>query len=132
MAQEPDRVEVHRTEDAMKAGVDVIAPQLGSDGETLAENRNDPRRLTRLNLFEIMGVAHFESSYPEDCWYNRYMNNYMNLKMSEEGHERSKLLVKALEAIGGAARIKKQKEDDRGLLARNIWARNKKPEDAEE
>lgn len=129
MAKAPERVEVLRTEDAMKAGVDVIAPQLGTDGELLAKGIVDIRRNTRLNKIEIIAIAHFLASYPEGGWYKRYMGEYMNLKTSEEGHERPKLLVEALKAIGGYQKEKAPRRDARSWVQRNVTKRNKGPDE---
>jgi hypothetical protein len=130
MAKAPERVEVHRTEDAMSRGVDVIAPQLGTDGGKLAKGEIDIRRMTRLNPIEIIAIAHFNASYT-DGYYFRFMSQYMNLKTSEEGHERPKLLVDALKAIGGGQKERQQKRDDRNWVQRNVTKRNKGPDSDE-
>ena len=125
MAQ-PERVEVLRMEDSMKEAVAIIAPQLGTDGQKLAEMLIDPRRMTRLNKLEIVSLAYFLEH--DNDWVRSFMGNYMNLKMSEEGHERAVLLVEALKAIGGAKQETKKKQDNRGWLGRNVTARNKGPD----
>ena len=127
MSSPPERVEVLRTEDSMKAGVDIIAPQLGTDGVKLAEQIIDARRMTRLDIFEIMAMTHFIEH--KNNYARKFADNYLNLKMSEEGHERAVLLVEALKAIGGAKPEKKQKQDHRGWVERNVTARNKGPDE---
>ena len=122
-----ERVEVLRTEDSMKEAVAIIAPQLGTDGAKLSEQLIDARRMTRLDIFEIMAMTHFIDH--KNDYARRFADHYLNLKMSEEGHERSVLLVEALKAIGGASQEKKQKQDKRGWLGRNVTARNKGPDD---
>lgn len=127
MTQPQERVEVLRTEDSMKEAVSIIAPQLGTDGQKLSELLIDPRRMTRLNKLEILSIAYFLEH--DNDWIRTFMGNYMNLKMSEEGHERAVLLVEALKAIGGAKPDSKKKQDNRGWVGRNVTARNKGPDD---
>jgi hypothetical protein len=127
MEKAPERVEVHRTEDAMKEAVSILGPQLGTDGATLAEQLIDVRRFTRLNKLEIVAIAYFNRH--ENDWVKEFMGDYMNLKMSEEGNERSKLIVEALKAVGGHRPEQRKKQDDRGWVQRNVTARNKGPEE---
>ena len=130
MSKAPERVEVHRTEDAMKEAVTILGPQLGTDGAMLSEFKIDPRRMSRLNLLEITATAYFLPDHDDD-WIGGFLGNYLNLKMSEEGHERSVLLVEALKAIGGVPKQKNEKRDDRGWVQRNVTARNKGPDASE-
>jgi hypothetical protein len=127
MAKAPDRVEVLRTEDAMKEAVAILGPQLGTDGADLAEQLIDVRRFTRLNKLEIVSIAYFNRH--ENDWVKDFMGDYMNLKMSEEGHERSALIVEALKAVGGHRAESKKKQDDRNWLGRNVTRRNQGPDD---
>lgn len=128
MAESPKRVEVHQVEDAMKEAVSILAPQLGTDGVKLAEQLVDVRRMTRLNKLEIVAIAYFLPDHEKD-WIGSFMDGYMNLKMSEEGHERPVLLVEALKAIGGVPKQTAVKKDDRGWVGRNLTARNQGPDE---
>jgi len=125
----PDRIEVQRTEDASSLLAEKLGPQLGSDGTTLSEQKVDTMRLTRLNLLEILPIMYFRGH--KNNWIKERMNDYMDLKMSFEGHERSKLIVEALKAVGGSREQKKRKKDDRGWVGRNLTKRNKGPDDEE-
>lgn len=125
----PERVEVFRQEDAMKEAVTVIAPQLASDGVNLAELKVDVRRLTRLSKTEIIPISYFLSGSEEGDWIEKMMGNYMNLKMSEQDHERAVLLVEALKAIGGVPKIQKKKRDDRNFIQRHFTQRNQEPDE---
>jgi hypothetical protein len=119
----PERVEVLRTEDAMKEAVSILAPQLGTDGIDLAEQRINEMRFTRLNILEITAIAYFRRH--ENSWIKEYMSDYMNLKMSEEGHERYNVIVEVMKAIGGSTSEKPKKKDERNWHQRNITQRNK-------
>jgi hypothetical protein len=125
--QKADRVEVFRQEDALSKATEVLAPQLGSDGEDLSNQVINVMRFTRLNPIEIMPIMYFLGH--KNNWIKDRMTDYMNLKMSEEGHERSKLIVEALKAIGGKIEPPKKKKDDRNWTQRHITARNKGPEE---
>ncbi len=123
----PERIDVLRIEDAQAQATKILAPQLASDSNDLAEGRVDVRRLTRLNKLEIVAISYFsqEAKLEENTWLAGFLNDYMNLKMSEEGHERSKLIVEALGKLGKESTPQKKKGDDRGWLGRNVTARNK-------
>jgi hypothetical protein len=132
MTQAPERVEVYRREDSLSTAVKILAPQLGTDAEQLAEFVVDPRRMTRLNKIELTAVAYFLPDHPakgENAdWLGKFIDGYMNLKMSEEGHERAVLLVEALKAIGGVPKPEQKKTDDRNWHQRNLTMRNKGPD----
>jgi len=123
----PDRVHVIRSEDASSLLAETLGPQLGSDGTTLSEQKVDTMRLTRLNLLEILPIMYFKGH--ENPWIKERMDDYMNLKMSFEGHERAKLIVEALKAVGGSREQPKKKKDERGWVGRNITKRNKGPDE---
>jgi len=125
--READRIEIHRSEDALSVGTEILAPQLGTDGIQLAEQTVNVMRLTRLNMLEILPIMYFMGH--DNDWIKERMEDYMNLKMSEEGHERSKLIVEALKAIGGKKEPPKKKKDDRNWVQRNVTARNKGQDD---
>lgn len=132
MSQEqPSRIEVHRTEDASAKAVEILGPQLGSSGKYLEELEIDDRKMTRLNKLEIVAIAYFnqEAIAEDNDWLSGFLGDYMALKMSEEGHERSKLLVEALGKIGRENVPSRKKRDDRSWTQRNLTARNKNPED---
>ena len=126
----PDKVEVLRTEDALSIGTEILAPQLGTDGIDLADQIVDVLRFTRLNKLEILPIMYYLGE-DEDSWIHKSMKIYMNLKMSEEGHERSVLVVKALQALGGRMPQPKKKKDTRNIIERNLTRRNKGPDDEE-
>lgn len=123
----PDKVEVIRMEDALSRATEILAPQLGTDGIQLAEQVINEMRFTRLNKLEILPIMYFMGH--ENDWIKERMIDYMNLKMSEEGHERAVLIVEALKAIGGKIEPPKQKKDDRSWVQRNVTRRNKGPDD---
>ena len=125
----PDRIEVVRTEDAVSLLAEKLGPQLGTDGNDLAEQKINVMRFTRLNLLEILPIMYFKGH--ENPWIKERMDDYMNLKMSFEGHERSKLIVEALKAVGGSREQPKKKKDDRGWVGRNLTKRGKGPDDEE-
>ena len=127
----PARIEVHRTEDATAKAVEILGPQLGSAGRFLAELEIDDRKMSRLNKLEIVAIAFFdqEAIVEDNDWLKGFLGSYLALKMSEEGHERSKLLVEALGNISRAGSVPKKKRDERGWTQRNITARNKGPEE---
>jgi hypothetical protein len=108
---------------------EILAPQLASDGKLLAQGKVDVRRFTRLNKLEIVAIAYFnqEAKLEENDWLTGFLDDYQNLKMSEEGHERSKLIVEALGRIGGFNEPSPRKPDDRNWIGRNVTARNKDP-----
>ena len=129
----PSRIEVHRTEDGNTKAVEIIGPQLGSAGKFLAEQEIDDRKMTRLNKLEIVALSYFgqEAKLEENDWLLGFLDDYRAYKMSEEGHERSKLLVEALGKIGRENVPTRKKRDDRSWTQRNLTARNKRPEDEE-
>jgi len=127
--KQPDRIEVQRLEDASSLLAESLGPQIGSDGTTLSEQKIDRMRLSRLNLLEIMGVMYFKGH--KNKWIKDRMDDYLDLKMSFEGHERSKLIVEALKAVGGSKEAKKKKKDDRGWVGRNLTKRGQGPDDEE-
>jgi hypothetical protein len=129
MSDKPDKVEVYRTEDALSKATEVLAPQLGTDGVDLAEQRINIMRFTRLNPLEILPIMYFQGH--TNSWIKDRMDDYMNLKMSEEGHERAKLIVDALKAIGGKMEPPKKRKDDRSWTQRNITKRGQGPDDDE-
>jgi len=130
MTGEPSRVEVLRTEDASSKAVEILGPQLGSAGKFLEELEIDDRKMSRLNKLEIVAISFFnqEAIAEDNDWLKGFLGDYLALKMSEEGHERSKLLVEALGKIGRENVPTKKKQDDRSWTQRNVTARNKKPE----
>lgn len=129
MSRSTERVEIRRTEDAMREAVVILGSQLGSDGTDLSEMRVDPRRFSRVNLMEVVALAYFDNH--ENDWVQDFGESYLNLKMSIEGHERSKLIVEAIKGIGGSRVASKKKVDDRNWHQRNLTQRNKEPEDDE-
>ena len=134
MSQEsPARVEVIRHEDSSAKAVEIIGPQLGSAGRFLEELEIDDRKMSRLNKLEIVAIAYFgqEADQEDNDWLKGFLGDYLALKMSEEGHERSKLLVEALGKIGRENAPSRKKRDDRSWTERNLTRRNKRPEDAE-
>ena len=129
----PARIEIHRTEDATAKAVEILAPQLASAGTFLADLEIDDRKMSRLNKLEIVAIAYFEQEAiaEDNDWLKGFLGSYLALKMSEEGHERSKLLVEALGRIGGSDDAPLRRPDDRGWVKRNVTARNKGPEGAD-
>jgi hypothetical protein len=122
-----DKIEVLRTEDALSRAVDILGPQLGSDGEDLAEQIINVKRFSRLNMMEILPIMYFLGH--DNDWIKERMVDYMDLKMSEEGHERAVLVVEALKAIGGKVEPPRKKKDDRSWTERHFTKRNKGPDD---
>lgn len=120
-------------EDALAKATEILAPQLASDGELLAQGKVDVRRFTRLNKLEIVAIAYFsqEAKLEENEWLEGFLDDYQNLKMSEEGHERSKLIVEALGNIGRVEKPSRKLKDERGWVQRNLTARNKGPDEEE-
>lgn len=133
MTGEPSKVEVHRSEDASSKAVEILGPQLGSAGRFLEELEIDDRKMSRLNKLEIVAISFFnqEAIAEDNDWLKGFLGDYLALKMSEEGHERSKLLVEALGKIGRENVPSRKKRDDRSWTQRNVTRRNKNPEDAE-
>ena len=129
----PARIEVLKTEDSSTEAVKIIAPQLGSAGSFLEELEIDDRKMSRLNKLEIVAISFFnqEAIAEDNDWLKGFLGDYLALKMSEEGHERSKLLVEALGKIGRETMPTRRKRDDRSWTQRNVTRRNQKPEDAE-
>ena len=127
----PERIDVIRIEDAQAQATKVLAPQLGSDKTLLAEGKIDTRRMTRLNKLEIVALTYFrqEAKLEENDWLTGFIEDYESYKMSEEGHERAKLIVEALGKLGKESATPPKKGDARGWLGRNVTARNKGPEE---
>ena len=98
----PERIDVIRIEDAQAQATKVLAPQLGSDKNLLREGKIDTRRMTRLNKLEIVALSYFrqEAKLEQNEWLEGFIDDYESYKMSEEGHERAKLIVEALGKLG--------------------------------
>ena len=127
MTEPPARVEILKTEDSSTEAVKIIAPQLGSAGKFLELMEIDDRKMSRLNKLEIVAISYFnqEAIQEDNEWLQGFLGDYLALKMSEEGHERSKLLVDALGKIGRENTQDRKKRDERGWVQRNVTARNK-------
>ena len=133
MTEQPSRTETIRVEDSMSKATEIITPQLASSGKFLVDQEIDDRKMSRLNKLEIVAIAFFnqEAIQEDNSWLKGFLGDYLALKMSEEGHERSKLLVEALGNIGRHESPTKKKRDERGWVGRNLTARNKGPESEE-
>lgn len=133
MTETPSRIEVIRHEDSSAKAVEIIGPQLGSAGRFLEELEIDDRKMSRLNKLEIVAISYFnqEAIQEDNDWLAGFLGDYLALKMSEEGHERSKLLVEALGKIGKENTPTRRKRDNRSWTERNFTRRNQKPEDEE-
>lgn len=135
MAETSGRTETFISVDALSKAIDILAPQLASDALDLSNLKINYMRFTRLSKGEMLNVLYFHDKNEETGkhkdWYSRKMEEWMNLRMSEEGHERSVLIVKALSALGSPKTSRQPKKDKRGMLARNLWARNQSPDDEE-
>jgi len=123
----PDRIEVQRTEDAISMLAEILGPQLGTDGTDLAEQRINKMRFSRLNLLEILPIMYFKGH--KNPWIKNRMDDYLDLKMSFEGHERSKVIADVLKSFGGSREQPKKKKDERGWVGRNVTKRNKGPDE---
>lgn len=115
--------------DASSEAVKIIAPQLGSDKNTLALGKVDNNRLTHINEAEVLWLSWFQV-IPEDeggTFAQNFCDKYKDLKMSLDGR-RASLLVKALGNITGA-KSEGPKKDTRGWIQRNLTERDKDHEE---
>lgn len=119
-----ERVEVIKLQDALTKATEILAPQIGIDGGDLAEQKIDVRRMTRLNKLEILAVAYFRRH--DNAWVKDFMEDYVNLKMSDEADPRYRVIVDALGMIGRESGFEpRRSEDERSWIQRNITQRNK-------
>ncbi len=113
--------------DASSAAVSIIAPQLGSDKNTLAEGRIDNNRLTHINEAEVLWLAWFQNipALEGGDFAQRFADLYKDLRMSTDGR-RAALLVKALGNITGHGPTGPPK-DGRSFIQKHITQRGKEP-----
>lgn len=118
-----------KIQDASSAAVSIIAPQLGSDKNTLAEGRIDNNRLTHINEAEVLWLAWFQNipKLEGGDFAQNFADLYKDLRMSTDGR-RAALLVKALGNITGhgptAAPV-----DKRSFIQKHVTQRGQEPEE---
>ena len=116
-----------KIQDASSAAVSIIAPQLGSDKNTLAEGRIDNNRLTHINEAEVLWLAWFQN-IPElegGNFAQNFADLYKDLRMSTDGR-RAALLVKALGNITGHGATAAPK-DNRNFIQKHLTQRGQEP-----
>ena len=115
--------------DASSQAVGIIAPQLGSNKNTLALGIVDNDRLTFINEAEVLWLSWFQNIPDREGgdFAARFCNRYKDLRMSTNGH-RATLLVKALGNITGHASNERPK-DTRNLIQKHITQRGQEPQE---
>ena len=116
-----------KIQDASSAAVSIIAPQLGSDKNTLAEGKIDNNRLTHINEAEVLWLAWFQN-IPElegGNFAQNFADLYKDLRMSTDGR-RAALLVKALGNITGHGATAAPK-DNRNFIQKHLTQRGQEP-----
>jgi hypothetical protein len=113
--------------DASSAAVAIIAPQLGSDKNTLMAGRIDNNRLTHINEAEVLWLAWFQNIPPLEGgdFAQKFADLYKDLRMSTDGR-RAALLVKALGNITGHGSTGPPK-DNRSFIQKHLTERGKEP-----
>ncbi len=118
-------------EDAVSKATEIIGPQLAGDANDVVEGIVDVRRFSRVNKIEVTWMSYF-SNIPlirGGRYAKKIVIENLNLLMSLEGHERSKLLVKALGMLTGVKT--EPKKDTRNVIEKYITKRGQKPEEEE-
>jgi len=124
-----DKKQIIEYKDAVSEALRIIAPQIGVDFEGLQEGKIDPRRLSRINKIESFWMSWFLHLPDNEGgeFMREFIEDMLNLNMSLEGHERSKLLVEALRAVTTSQKTQDKAKDNRNWIERNITKRGLEP-----
>jgi hypothetical protein len=72
----------------------IIGPQLGSDSTYTDRGKSDARRISKITGIEAIAYSWFlaQPSYQGGDWSRIFVDNMLNLKMSEDGWRASQII----------------------------------------
>jgi hypothetical protein len=118
--------------DASTITAETLIPQMGSDKEFLVKGKTDKRIMSKLTKKERVWISFYYNNLDEmkgGEFMNNFCENWLQTSRSIDGLN-MKMNVNMQGMIAGTRKQGGEREKDtRGLLARNIWARNKKPKE---